>query len=121
MGIPRGILTDLEWKLSRERVIEEVSPIPFTITGGSNGLVTVSSTFGFKVKFNIVITAISLPTLNLEVKQVLSSTTLLVGPVGNINLRSDLSAYTVFLNSKIAQPEQARPNVPIDDQNIHFL
>lgn len=105
--------------MASERKLDEVSSIPFTIAGGANGLVTVSSTSGFKVKAYVVITATSLPNLTLEVKNVLSQTELFVGPKGsNINSRSDLSSYTTFLNAAIEQPIQDRPAIPVDSQ--HF-
>ena len=97
-----------------ERKLKVIGPVAFSVDGGSNGLVTVAEACRFKVKASIVITANSLPTLTLEVKRVLSETTVLVGPAGNILARSDISAYTVALGSTIFQPEQDRPGIPFE-------
>lgn len=99
-----------------ERRLTEVSPVLFNSNGGANGLVTISSTKGFKVKAMVVLEADTFSPLQLEVKRVISKTQLLVGKAGNIQLRENISAYTVALNSKITQPEQDRINVPYDDQ-----
>jgi hypothetical protein len=97
-----------------ERKLRALGPIAFTADGASNGLVTISSTVKFKVKSSVVITATSLPDLVLEVKRVLSSTTLLVGPAGNILTRTNISLYTVALGAAIFQPEQDRPGIPTE-------
>lgn len=90
----------------------------FVLNGGSDGLVTVASTKKFKVKASVLITATSLPTLTLEIKEVINSTQMIVGMAGNIKLTSDVSLYTVALNAQIEQPKQPRPQVHIDDQNM---
>lgn len=97
-----------------ERKFDKIEPITFTSDGTSGGVVTVSDTKGFRVKAYVVLSANTLPTLQLEVKRVLSKTQLRVGPKGSIDLKSDISAYTVSLNSTISQPEQDRPGVPTE-------
>jgi flagellin-like hook-associated protein FlgL len=97
-----------------ERKLTLVSPIAFTANGGSNGLVTVSSTYGFKVKAQVVISATGIPNQTFEIKRVLSKTQLLVGPGSNIKDRADLSAYVLGLNPTISQPEQDRPGIPFE-------
>jgi hypothetical protein len=87
------------------------------LDGAADGLITISSTKKFKVKSSVVISATSLPNLTLEIKRVIDKTTFLVGPVGSINLRSDLSLYTVLLSASVTHYEQDRPKVPIDDQH----
>lgn len=99
-----------------ERLFNTVGPLLFTTNGGENGLITISSTKGFKVKAYVVIEADSLSPLTLEVKRVLNKTQLLVGVAGNIQERYNLSEYTTAINSKITQPQQPRINVPKDDQ-----
>ena len=110
----KGQLCKVWCGLAIERKLEAIAPVSFTIDGGSNGLVTISSTENFKVKASVVISATSLPTLTLEVKRVLSATTMLVGPAGNINARSDLSIYTIASNPTVFQPEQDRPGIPFE-------
>lgn len=97
-----------------ERLLRAVGPVLFTSNGGGNGLITVSSTKFFKVKAKVVITANSLPTLNLEIKRVISPTQMLVGPNGQIRQRTDISAYTTALLAKVEQPEQDRPGIPTE-------
>lgn len=97
-----------------ERKLKVVGPVAFTVDGGSNGLVTVKSTYRFKVKASVVLSATGLPDLTLEVKRVLDKTTLLVGPGTNILKREDISAYTVALGATIFQPEQDRPGIPFE-------
>ena len=103
--------------MASERKLDRVQVTPFTLVGGNDGTVTVSSTSGFKVKASVVISAVTFQDLTLEVKAVISETQLIVGLPGNINNRYDLSGYTTFLNSAIFQPSQDRPKVPRDDQD----
>lgn len=85
----------------------------FTSDGGSEGQVTLASTIGYSVKQEVIIKASTMPDLTgIEVKRVLSGTVLLVGPVGNINLRENLTGYTVALGATIEAPQQERPSIP---------
>jgi hypothetical protein len=104
--------------MAYERAWESVGPVAFTATGGQDGTVTLSSTAGFKVKQSIVISAISLPTLKLEVKRVISLTKLIVGPIvttGKMLARENLSLYTVALLSNIRAEEQKKSLLPPND------
>jgi hypothetical protein len=94
-----------------ERKLGLVSPVLFTSNGTAGGLVTVPDTKGFVVKAQVVLTANTLPTLQLEIKRVLSSTQFLVGEKGKIEQRANILAYTTALNSSIYQPEQDRPGI----------
>jgi hypothetical protein len=97
-----------------ERKLAEIGPLLFTSNGTTSGVVTVADTKGFKVKARVTISATSLPNLNLEIKRVLSKTQLIVGAPGNILFKTDISLYTVALNSTIHQPEQDRPGIPTE-------
>lgn len=97
-----------------ERLLAKVSAVPFTSDGGVDGLISLPSTRGFKVKARVVLSANTLPNLDLEVKRVISSTQLRVGPKGDILARQDVSAYTTALNASIEQPEQNRPGIPTE-------
>jgi hypothetical protein len=100
--------------LLSERLLASVSQ-NFISDGSSSGLVAISSTSGFKVKSKISIVSNTAPSINLEVKRVIDSTHLLVGPIGAINLRTDISAYTVIASAQIVSGEQQRPDItPID-------
>jgi len=83
----------------------------FLSNGTTDGVVTISNTRDFRVKQKVIIRANILPPLNLEVKRVLSSTQLVVGPEGNIEAVADLSAYTTLLVSNIIALEQSRRNI----------
>jgi len=88
----------------------------FTADGGANGSVSIANTSLFKVKQQVVITATGQPNLELEVKKVLSPTSMIVGPVtGNINAFTDLSAYTTAASASILANEQRRPTIIGDD------
>ncbi len=86
-----------------------VSAKPFTSDGTQFGVITVTDTAGFKVKQLVFIAANTKPILQAQVKRVISSTQLIVGPVDNkvaINDFFDVSTYTVALSASIAAPEQ---------------
>lgn len=100
-----------------EKRLGAVSPQVFTANGGTNGVITIADTSPFRVKQEVFLSATSLPSLNdIEVKVVLSSTQLAVGPKsGNINARTDVSAYTTSLGAFIAANEQKRPSIPFEE------
>jgi hypothetical protein len=100
-----------------EKRLLAVSPQLFIVDGGTDGLVTVGDTSLFKVKQEIIIAADTLQNLdNLEIKKIVDSTTMYVGPKGgSINARINISAYTVFLNAKIFANEQKRPSIPFEE------
>lgn len=97
-----------------ERKLGLVSPVLFTSNGTAGGLVTVPDTKGFVVKAQVILTADTLPTIQLEIKRVLSSTQFLVGEKGKIEQRANIQAYTTALNSSIYQPEQDRPGIILE-------
>lgn len=95
----------------------QVGPQLFTVDGNPNGTITLATTSGFKVKQNVKISAIGEPTLTLEVKRVLSPTTLLVGPKDKgLNERTDISSYTVAKVSTISAEAQNKVIPPINDR-----
>lgn len=89
----------------------------FTADGGANGSVSVADTSLFKVKQQVIVTATGQPNLDaLEVKKVLSPTSMIVGPsTGSINTFTNLSAYTVLAGASIQANEQKRPTIGADD------
>ncbi len=100
-----------------EKVLASIAPQAFTSNGTSLGLVTIASTAGFVTKQKVTIQGTALADLgNLEVKGVLSSTTLLVGPVGTaLNVYSNISTYTTAASSTIRAESQKRPTIPLTD------
>lgn len=88
----------------------------FTADGGANGSVSVPDTRLFKVKQQVIVSATGQPNLELEVKKVLSPTSMIIGPsAGNINAFTNLSAYTTAASAKIFANEQKRPTIGADD------
>lgn len=99
-----------------EKRLGAVPPQAFTADGTDKGLVTLADTRYFKVKQKVILIGATLPNLNLEVKQVIDSTKLLVGPINeDIKDYSDISAYTTALTSFIYANEQKRPSVPLEE------
>lgn len=98
-----------------------VTATPLTADGTSLGIVTVANTAGFKVKGTAFLAANTLPVIQVQIQRVLSSTQMIVGPVGSTpapNNFTDISAYTVALNATIGFPEQDKNNIPDKDHYI---
>jgi hypothetical protein len=100
-----------------EKRLAAILPQSFTTNGGTDGTITVADASLFKVKQEVILKANTLSNLDtIEVKRVLSPTQLAVGPKsGNIDTRSDVSAYTVALNASIFANEQKRPSIPMEE------
>jgi hypothetical protein len=101
-----------------EKKLQKVLPLAFTADGTEFGVITVSDTAGFRVK---QIVAISSDTPQsekaLQVKDVISDTQLIVGLNDNKlgpQAYTDVSTYTVVLNSKISAAVQDKPGIPPD-------
>lgn len=89
----------------------------FTVNGGANGLVTIASTSGFKVKQIVKVSSTTQPTRELQVKRVLSPITLVLGPKDqNINMIFNLSAYLVADMATIHAALQSRPGITLEDR-----
>ena len=98
-----------------ERFWERQGPVFFTAPGGEDGLITVSSVECFKVKQQVVIEAVGQPVLRAEIKRVISSTQLLVGPTNqqrggsrSLKTRIDVSLYTNVNLATIRAEEQPK-------------
>lgn len=98
-----------------EKKLLKVLPRFFTANGTAEGLVTVSDVSGFFVKQQVSIQATGRETLFLEIKRVISNTQFYVGPKGNINNRTDLSAYLLSNMPNIQASEQDRPTITLQD------
>lgn len=83
----------------------------FVSDGTSGGAIGLTSAAGLKVKQKVTIKADGEPDLNLEIKRIPSETQVIVGPFGSIDLKQDLSAYTVAKNATISAPLQPRPSI----------
>jgi hypothetical protein len=96
-----------------EKRFRAVSPQPFISNGLANGQLQIADSTLFKVKQKIILSANTLPNLELEVKRIIDINTIFVGPrEGPIDDRTDISAYTTALSAAIFANEQERPKVP---------
>jgi len=98
-----------------------VTPRLFTADGGQYGVIKVLSAAGFKVNQRVVVSAVSLPSLTLQVKRIMGPDTIIVGPIPtkqgeqSLTARQDLTAYTVALGSHIYAEEQDKAKLKPDD------
>lgn len=98
-----------------------VPPQLFTVDGGQYGVIKVASAAGFKVKQRVVVQASTQPTLQLQVKRVIGSDTIIVGDIPtkqgeqSLTHRKDLSAYTVLLGAFVFAEEQDKNKIKPDD------
>lgn len=105
-----------------------VAPELFTADGSSLGVIKVLDTAGFKVKQRAVVSAVGLPDIQVQIKRVVSSTQMIVGPLpeqlqpafrqqGNqlLTVRTDLSAYTLLNSAYVYAEEQEKSKLKIDD------
>lgn len=101
-----------------EKKFSEVPPQAFTANGTFGGLVTIADTTILKVKQKVrIFSDTHSPIGDIEVKRVLSSTTLLVGPKsGSMVAYTDLTTLLVADNAKISADEQDRP--PISQYDV---
>jgi hypothetical protein len=109
--------------MALEKRFYSVPPQFFTADGTTGGVVTIAGEACalFKVKQKIIISATSLPNLNLEIKEIDGEGNIQVGPIGGtlgapsgntgISARTDISAYTVALGANIFADEQRRPAI----------
>lgn len=88
----------------------------FSTDGGTDGSVSIVDTSFFKVKQHVIVQATGQTNQELEVKRVVSPTSMILGPIsGAINTFTDLSAYTVVANALIFANEQRRPTITADN------
>ncbi len=106
-----------------EKRFYAVPPQLFTANGTTNGVITVAANACalFKVKQKVYVSAVGLPDLYLEIKEIDNEENIQVGPIpgtlnapnGNsgISARTDISAYTLALGAAIFADEQKRPSI----------
>ena len=103
-----------------ENKLAAVSPQAFTANGTSLGVVTIASTAGFYIKQVVDLQSNSLQQTRLQIKNILSSTQLIVGPNNNSLAAgpknvTDISGFTVSDAASISAPEQNNFPIPRDD------
>jgi len=92
----------------------------FIQNGGADGSIILSTASGFRVKQYVKIESSLVSSVILEVKKVISETTILVGPRDkNINSRIDLSNFLITDSATISAEEQRKVVVPKDDQGFY--
>jgi hypothetical protein len=91
----------------------------FTSDGSAQGIIDVALAKGLKVKQRIVLSATSLPNLEVRIIRVYSRTQIKVGiinpPQGQWFKGVDVSAYTVALGAFLYAAEQDKAKVSLDD------
>jgi len=93
----------------REQSWPDVSTGPISIS--ADGLViTVPSAIGFHPKQKVQVSATGQPTLNLEVKEILSPTTLSLGEVGT-SIRKISVISNLYQNGTLLAPAQSRTHL----------
>lgn len=117
-------------KMAIEKSWPAVAPQLLTVDGNTLGVVNVASTAGFKVKQTVTIAngAPSTQQIQVQVKRVVSSTQLIVGPLlqslqppykqegaSLLSKRENISAYTVVAGAYIYAAEQPKAVLTMAD------
>lgn len=97
-----------------ERLWLDIPAQLLSSNGGKYGQVSIPSTSGFKVKQKVNLFSNTQPILEVEVKRVLNSTDLLLGPIGpGMEDRTDLQLFLVSHNASIfVQKQNRNPIIP---------
>jgi hypothetical protein len=98
-----------------ERKWAAVPPQAFTANGNQFGFLTVADVAGFKVKQSAYLVNTAGATLAVQIKKIISPTTIVVGLIDN-KLSSwiplDISSWTVASGAAIGAEEQDKNNIP---------
>lgn len=107
--------------MALEQRWSSVPATALTIDGTTLGIITVNDTIGFKDKQLIILKSNTLPQKEFQIKRVMSTTQIVVGPVNNkvsINDYSDISMYTVADNATVGANEQ--PKLALPPEKDHY-
>jgi hypothetical protein len=97
--------------MANERSWRQVSAV-FTANGTVDGIVTVATTRGFKVKARVQLQSTAQAQSEYEIKAIPNSTTIIVGPTGQpIDVYANVSAFLLADNASIVQYKQKRPPI----------
>ena len=98
-----------------ERLWVSVPTQVLTSDGGRYGEVSIPTTVGIKVKHKVRLGSNTQPEITLEVKRVINSTDILLGPIGpEMRKYSDLRLYLTSANSYLIIDEQERNKIVPD-------
>lgn len=105
--------------MASERFWTGIGTLQFVSNGGLEGQVQVLSTQNIKVKQKVLVKSNTQNSLTLEVKSVLNSTDLILGPI-NPTMRGsgsyvDLTSYLSTDSASITIEDQSRPNIYMND------
>lgn len=99
-----------------ERHYEAQGPFAFTANGGADGIITLETVGCLKVKQQIKLSSIGQLNLVVQIKRVLSPTTILVGPTdNNFKTKTDVSNYTVADGATVFFAGESKPKLKVDD------
>lgn len=99
--------------MAREKHWPLTGPFPFTSNGGSEGEIEVNDTCGLYTKQQIILKSSTTQRVDLEIKRVLSSTKLKVGPRGHgIDKFTNITSFLVVDGAAIHAPEQSFGKIP---------
>ena len=104
--------------MALERNLSAVPPVLLIADGNAHGAIHVADTKGFYVKSLLIIQAPSIPPTHVEIKRIVDHNKMLVGLPGSINLRSDLSVYTVVAGSFVFAVEQPKAKVDMETRML---
>lgn len=91
-----------------EKRLASIAPQALIADGSVNGLVKVNDATLFKVKQTVTLENLT-QSLTLEVKSILDSQTIALGPTNsNLSARIDLATFTVASGAKLSAPSQGR-------------
>lgn len=99
-----------------EKFWAPVPPQPITTNGTADGHISVSDSTLFYVKRKVNVFSNAVSVMQLEVKKINNINDIELGPIGNINLRSNLTAILTADSPIISAPDfQNRPAISVED------
>jgi len=109
-------MSDFNFPRITEKRYMEISPKSFTADGTINGVLTISSTYSFKVGQQVTIKSDTQPILKVKVQRVISETQLIVIDIGEAVItkkKLDMSMYLVADTATIELLEDKRPVIDL--------
>lgn len=109
-------MVDFTKPLMSEKRFYSIPDELFTADGTTKGLITVSSTFPYKVGMVVGLSSSTQAPARFKIKRVISDTQMHVGEDNNKILEySDISAYLVADGAKVSYSEDKRPVIDINE------
>ena len=110
--------------MALERKLLVVPLIAFTADGTALGIVTIADTSNFKDKQLVYIESDTILVKSYQIKRIISTTQLIVGPVNNSINPNDflnVSAYKIINNARIGAVEQDKLAQPTDKDHYFAI